>query len=479
MRDLIQINPALQTIIQSILILILKQVIFLIITIDSNPLIILNKLYLHYLGVITTTEINVNNFGGVNPLPSVIADKKNQKFSDSIFCYAFKEEFQAQNTESIQEVTFADFLAPLGQIVHSQFDENKPLLYGYIINSPKILYSYPCYSYGESFEEYLPESRPWFKLAQNASEKVAENLEYEYSVSEPYLFNQAKQIGITLSLPLVDRKLKFKGAWCMDIFPEYLIVITEKMTSQFQSMSIMIVSTQGMIIKDDDYKNAFPVYFYNESITGFDINQWQKLKESDLQQYQFLNSVKGTQQRIIKFYLKKQQLFILFIIDSNEYMNYLMEYQINQQQKINDFLQITLILLLMTFFFLILLAYLIITFLIMKPIEDIIWFFQVRKSKTLKEKYQDLLKTRFRYRNHVYISPTIKVLQEAAYRLNYWNFKIKKQKNAQCNLLQMFLFPKNIHRQKICLNGSKLLDLHQNLEQQEFLGMIRLGYDQK
>lgn len=42
------------------------------ITIDSNPLIILNKLYLHYLGVITTTEININNFGGIHPLPSVL-----------------------------------------------------------------------------------------------------------------------------------------------------------------------------------------------------------------------------------------------------------------------------------------------------------------------------------------------------------------------------------------------------------------------
>lgn len=31
----------------------------------------------------------------------------------------------------------------------------------------------------------------------------------------------------------------------------------------------MIVSTDGMIIKDDDNKIAYPVYFYNESITGF------------------------------------------------------------------------------------------------------------------------------------------------------------------------------------------------------------------
>lgn len=35
-------------------------------------------------------------------------------------------------------------------------------------------------------------------------------------------------------------------------------------------MSIMIISTDGMIIKDDDNKISYPVYFYNESITGFD-----------------------------------------------------------------------------------------------------------------------------------------------------------------------------------------------------------------
>ncbi|CAK76449.1 unnamed protein product (macronuclear) [Paramecium tetraurelia] len=155
--------------------------------INSTPLIILNKLYLHYIGIVTTYEINVNNFGGSNPFPSVLADKKNQKYSDSILCYAFKQEFLAQNTEVIQEVSFADFLAPLGQIIHSQFDENRPLIYGYIIKNPKILYSYPCYSYGESFEEYIPESRPWFKEAQNASEKVTKNFEYEYSISDPYL----------------------------------------------------------------------------------------------------------------------------------------------------------------------------------------------------------------------------------------------------------------------------------------------------
>ncbi|CAD8154697.1 unnamed protein product [Paramecium octaurelia] len=446
--------------------------------INSNPLIILNKLYLHYLGIVTTNEINVNNFGGLNSFPSVLADKKSQKFSDSIFCYAFKQEFLEQNTEVIQEVSFADFLAPLGQIIHSQFDENRPLLYGYIVKNPQILYSYPCYSYGESFEEYVPESRPWFKVAQNTSEKVAENFEYEYSVSDPYLFNQAKEIGITLSLPLIDRNLQFQGAWCMDIFPEYLISTTEKMTSRFKSVSILIVSTDGMIIKDDDNKIAFPVYFYNQSITGFDMTQWQQLKGSDQEEYQFQNSLKGAQS-ILKFYLKKQQLFILFIVDSNQYISYLMEYQISQQQKINEYLRFTLILLLMTFFILLLLAYLIISFLIMRPIEEIIWFFQIRESKTMKEKYEDLLKTRFRYRSHAYISPTIKVLQEAAYRLNYWNFKKKNQKNAQCSLLQLFQFPKNTQRQKISLAESKLSDTHQMLQQQEFLGMIRYSHDQR
>lgn len=57
----------------------------------------------------------------------------------------------------------------------------------------------------------------------------------------------------------------------MDIFPEYLIFMTEKMTSQFKSMNIIILSTDGMIIKDDDSKLSYPVYFYNESITGFNL----------------------------------------------------------------------------------------------------------------------------------------------------------------------------------------------------------------
>ncbi|CAK76448.1 unnamed protein product (macronuclear) [Paramecium tetraurelia] len=250
------------------------------------------------------------------------------------------------------------------------------------------------------------------------------------------------------------------------------------MTHKYKSVSILIVSKDGMIIKFDDNKIAFPVYFYNQSITGFDITQWQQLKESDSEQYRFQNSLKGTQS-IIKFYLKKQQLFILFIIDYNQYISYLMEYQINQQQKINEYLRFTLILLSMTFFVLLLVAYLIISFLIMRPIEEIIWFFQIRENKTLKEKYEDLLKTRFRYRSHAYISPTIKELQEAAYRLNYWNFKKKNQKNAQCNLLQLFQFPKNTQLQRISLIESKLADKHQRLEQQEFLGMIRYSHDQR
>lgn len=43
----------------------------------------------------------------------------------------------------------------------------------------------------------------------------------------------------------------------------------------------------------------------------------------------------------------------------------------------------------------------------MRPIEDIINFFRIKNNKTLKEKYENLLNDRFKYRRHFYISPSI------------------------------------------------------------------------
>lgn len=76
-------------------------------------------------------------------------------------------------------------MAPIGQIISVDIQNNNPLLYGYLIDDPKLLISYPCYSYGDDFYEYIPESRPWFKLA----ESMMENPIRDYKVSAPYLCN--------------------------------------------------------------------------------------------------------------------------------------------------------------------------------------------------------------------------------------------------------------------------------------------------
>lgn len=71
-------------------------------------------------------------------------------------------------------MAFGDFLAPIGQIISANIQNNDPLLYGYLTDFPKLLSSYPCYSYGEKFDEYIPESRPWYKLAESMVDDTRE-----------------------------------------------------------------------------------------------------------------------------------------------------------------------------------------------------------------------------------------------------------------------------------------------------------------
>lgn len=53
-------------------------------------------------------------------------------------------------------------------------------------------------------------------------------------------------------MPLIDKSLKFQGTWCVDIFPEYIIQITELMTKNIsKQMRIMILTKEGIVIKEN------------------------------------------------------------------------------------------------------------------------------------------------------------------------------------------------------------------------------------
>lgn len=77
------------------------------------------------------------------------------------------------------------------------------------------------------------------------------------------------------------------------------------------------------------------------------------------------------------------------------------------KEEITNLLNTNLLLILISFIGLQIIVFLTISFIIMRPIEDIINFFRIKNNKTLKEKYENLLNDRFRYRNHFYVSPSI------------------------------------------------------------------------
>ncbi|CAD8073816.1 unnamed protein product [Paramecium primaurelia] len=417
--------------------------------INANPLITLNQLYLVYLTKIYwNSSLNQNNFGGIESYPSIIANKNNSKFSDSVFCYTFKDEFNYAKRNQIQQVSFGDFISSIGQIIHPHFDSNQAFLYGYVIEQPKPLFSYPCYAIGQEIKHYQPETRPWYLLAQNISQQSIIKKEYLYSISDPYLFNQDQKVGITLTLPLIDKFFQFKGAWCLDIFSDYLIQKTQKMLDKFKDVYIMILTKDGILINQPENDQA---YFYDENITGFNKNDWDQLQRNDEKYFKFMNQRTNSQQSVIKFYLTKQQLYFLLqlltlnqisIIDNARYQNYLTECKSILQTKIDDALHQTIILLFTAYFSLFFCAYYMISKLIISPLQEIIQCIKVKRPKTLKEKYEDLLRWRFKIKKKFYISPALRNLQDAVYYLNNFNFQKTKQNNVSCFFMQKFKFPK-------------------------------------
>ncbi|CAK82364.1 unnamed protein product (macronuclear) [Paramecium tetraurelia] len=417
--------------------------------INANPLITLNQLYLAYFTKINqNSSLNQNNFGGLESYPQIIANKNNSKFSDSVFCYTFKEKFNDAERDQIQQVNFGDFIGSIGQIIHPHFDTNEAFLYGYIVEQPRLLYSYPCYSLGQEIQQYQPETRPWYLLAQNISEQIINKREYFYSISDPYLFNQDQKVGITITLPLIDKSFQFKGAWGLDIFSDYIIQKTQKMLQDFKDIYIMILTKDGILVNQQGHEHA---YFYDQNITGFNKNDWDEIRKNSQQYYKLMNQKTNSQQSIIKFYLPKQQLYFLLqsitliqisIIDNASYQDYLDECKTILQTKIDEKLHQAIILLLSVYFSLLICSYLMISKLIISPLQEIIQCVKVKRTKTLREKYEDLLKWRFQIKRKLYISPALKNLQNAVYFLNNFHFQNTKQKNSSCQLMQKFQFPK-------------------------------------
>ncbi|CAD8163633.1 unnamed protein product [Paramecium octaurelia] len=417
--------------------------------INANPLITLNQLYLAYFTKIyQNTSLNQNNFGGLESYPQIIANKNNSKFSDSVFCYTFKEQFNDTERDQIHQVNFGDFIGSIGQIIHPHFDTNEAFLYGYIVEQPRPLYSYPCYALGQEIQQYQPETRPWYLLAQNISEYSIIEKEYFYSISDPYLFNQDQKVGITITLPLIDKSFQFKGAWSLDIFSDYLIQKTQKMLQDFKDVYIMILTKDGILVNQQGKEHA---YFYDQNITGFNKNDWDEIQKNGQQYYKFMNQKTNSQQSIIKFYLPKQQLYFLLqlitliqisIIDNASYQDYLNECKTILQKKIDEALHQTIILLLSAYFSLLVCSYLMISKLIISPLQEIIQCVKVKRTKTLREKYEDLLRWRFEIKRKLYISPALKNLQKAVYYLNNFNYQKFQQNNSSCLLMQKFQFPK-------------------------------------
>ncbi|CAD8123309.1 unnamed protein product [Paramecium sonneborni] len=323
---------------------------------NGNALVSFHRLYHSSKNQVLLHPLEINplyqmQYGGTTKIPDplrIIKGYGNYDISYSFMCYSNLSSFnQPKTIEEIVGVKLQEQIQAAAQIFYQGNLINQSFLYSYIIKE-KINSIYPCLNREKAIYTYIAEKRDWYiELKSNYENKSPYN-KYNYTFTKPYLLYTDKKIGLSMALPIVDKDLNFIGGVASNFLGAQVLDMLKVNSFGFQI--IYLVSEKGIMIMHPYQVTVeqLPLYIYNESITGFNLTDWEYIldknqdsscpkfdKFSSLLKCRY-NSYYNQEMIIGTREIPEFKMKLVMLLSSSEYLKFYDDFQITLEQNLHQ-----------------------------------------------------------------------------------------------------------------------------------------------
>ncbi|CAD8206123.1 unnamed protein product [Paramecium octaurelia] len=260
------------------------------------------------------------------------------------------------------------------------------------------LFQYPCLDF-RNYQRYDPKSRPWYIEAQKAY-NLSNFTEYSVRLTGHYRTIPFNDIRFSITLPLINFKKSMIGALRAHIKSTILQEIIHRSSNK---TNLILTTNEGMLLVSNLLNNTEyelgTDYFYNETKTGFNIEDWQALIYSNQSNCDHVdigficrqNKIDKQDYYMTHTPLKQYNLKIILYQTKFEYQQYVKEQQKQMKTQIQEILIKG-----MAFIILIAIAMSLLSSLflgkMLKPLQEIARIFQITKHSSSQSITQRFLK---------------------------------------------------------------------------------------
>ncbi|CAD8115694.1 unnamed protein product [Paramecium sonneborni] len=397
------------------------------------------------------------NYGGINSkIPPSIQSSKIGIYNTTLsyLCYTNKTKFHQPSTrDELINVKTQESMHSIGMVIFQGKTTLQSFLYGYI-KRDNILMTYPCLQ-RHDIANYTPENRTWYIEAKRNFQVHKPYNQYNFSITYPYLLFKSTSVGLSMTIPFVDQNLNQIGSGAFDLIPSNLL---QKVTQQFgnDQTSIFLASLDGILIMHpyNITSDKLPLYFYNQSITGFDFKDWEGLSDptfvsncknqTTTMNFKCLyNSFYNQDVFISRQTLHQFNMTVIVLISSSEFNKFSNDFNTNLNSQLNSTFLNSLIQQASLFVFLCILIYFMTSYLFY-PIELIInaAMNQIQKKKYKNKNLTTILQS--------VISVQILELYRSCQHFNKLFERFSFNKTEQCQKIESLQYPQKQQEIRFC-----------------------------
>ncbi|CAD8155777.1 unnamed protein product [Paramecium pentaurelia] len=323
---------------------------------NGNALVSFHRLYHTSKNQVLLHPLDINplyqmKYGGTTKIPDplrIIKGYGNFDISYSFMCYSNLSSYnQPKTIEETVGIKLQEQIQAAGQIFYQGNLINQSFLYSYIIKE-KINSIYPCLNRDKAIYQYVAEKRDWFIELKKNYESKSPYDHYNYTFTKPYLLYTDKKIGLSMTLPIVDKDLKLIGGLASNFLGSQIVEMLKVNSFGFQM--IYLVSDKGVMIMHP-YKvtvEQLPLYIYNESITGFNLTDWEYIQnlnnDSSCPKFDQISSLLKC--RFNSYYNQEMiigtrdfpqfKMKLIMLLSSQEYLKFYDDFQSTLEQKLHE-----------------------------------------------------------------------------------------------------------------------------------------------